>query len=228
MRCVVLQPSYIPWRGYFHQMKAADVFVFYDDVQYDKHGWRNRNRIKSPLGSQWLTIPVHSRGVTTHGTPIKDIRIVQGNSWTRKHWDSLQQSYTRTPHWTRYAGLLREFYDKPHSLLADATIELTLALAPELGIHDTVFKRSSEFGLRGRGSRRLLGLLVQLGADRYLTGPSARGYLDEQSFLEAGIEIEYMVYDYPVYPQLYPPYDGQVSVLDLLLMTGSEAPAYIW
>ena len=82
MNVVILQPSYIPWRGYFDQIRRADLFIFYDDVQYDKHGWRNRNQIKTAQGKQWLTIPVHSAGVT-QGVPIKDVKIDQGKPWAK-------------------------------------------------------------------------------------------------------------------------------------------------
>src|SRR5258706_11300443 len=98
MNCVILQPSYIPWRGYFHQVHKADVFVFYDCVQYDDRGWRNRNRIKTARGPQWLTIPVHSKGAQTLVIPIKDVGIVWDNPWNKKHWAALQHNYGQAPH----------------------------------------------------------------------------------------------------------------------------------
>src|SRR5580692_4013853 len=110
MNCAILQPSYLPWRGYFHLIQKADVFVFYDDVQYDKHGWRNRNRVKTPSGVQWLTIPVQSRGCVTEKTPIKDIEIVWDRDWATKHWATLRQAYSkRAPHFARYTDLLGQW-----------------------------------------------------------------------------------------------------------------------
>src|SRR5262249_36492919 len=96
--CAILQPSYIPWRGYFHQIQKSDVFVFYDDVQYDKHGWRNRNRVKTANGPVWLSVPVRHKGNVTHGIPIKDIEIAWDHAWNAKHWATLTQSYARAPH----------------------------------------------------------------------------------------------------------------------------------
>src|SRR5437868_14555546 len=122
MNCVILQPSYVPWRGYFHQIQKADVFVFYDDVQYDKHGWRNRNRIKTPTGSQWLTIPVITKGVVENGTPIHQVRMDGNADWASKHWTTLKQHYGKAPHFRRYAPMLEEFYSCRPELLADFTI----------------------------------------------------------------------------------------------------------
>ena len=227
--CVVLQPSYIPWRGYFHEVHEADVFVFYDDVQYDKHGWRNRNRIKGPGGSQWLTIPVLSKGNVTQGLPISQVRINLSQDWAAKHWTALRQVYGKTPFFTQYAPLLEPFYTRRYELLADLTIELTVAVARELlGIAHTQFERSSQLGIGGTKSGRLVSICQAFGATRYVTGPSAGSYLDEQQFEQAGIAVEYMKYDYPEYPQRFPPFDPEVSVLDLLFMVGPAAPRYIW
>jgi hypothetical protein len=228
VNCVILQPSYVPWRGYFDQIRRADVFVFYDDVQYDARGWRNRNRVKTPNGSVWLTVPVHAQGAQTEHTPIRDIRISWGRPWNRKHWATIESSYRRAPHFERYRPVLAPFWESRPEWLADFTIDLTVAIARELGIGHTRFLRSSELGVTGTKTERLLAVLAKVGADRYLSGPSARDYIDAAAFERAGIGLEYMVYDYPEYPQLHPPYDPQVSILDLLFMTGPEAGRWIW
>lgn len=229
MTGVILQPSYLPWRGYFHQIWKADVFVFYDDVQYDKHGWRNRNRIKTANGVQWLTVPVYSRGCVVERTPIKAIEIAWERDWAAKHWATLRQAYgKRAPHFDRYAPLLEPVYAARPRLLADLTIELTIRLAQALGIRKTRFLRSSELGVGGSRVEALLAILKQLGVRHYVTGPSAQDYLDAGSFQAEAITLEYMTYDYPPYEQLYPPYDPHVSVVDLLFMTGPDAPHYIW
>lgn len=227
MNCVILQPSYIPWRGYFHQIQKADVFVFYDDVQYDHHGWRNRNRIAAPQGSQWLTIPVHHKGSLTHQTPINEVRIDWNRPWNRKHWQTLCQVYGRAPFFERYRLLLEGFYQSAPNLLADFTIDLTIALARELGITRTRFLRSSQLPAEGDKTDRLLSLLRYLKADHYISGPSARDYLEEEKFQAAGISLEYMVYDYPPYPQLQSPFDPQRSILDLLFLVGPQASDYL-
>lgn len=228
LKSVILQPAYIPWRGFFHQIQKADVFVFYDDVQYDDRGWRNRNRIKTAQGPLWLSIPVASRGAQVEGIPIKDIRIQWERPWARKHWASIQHAYGRAPHFRRYAPLLEALYQRRDELLADFTIACTVALAGELGLGDKRFLRSSTLPSQGVKTERLLSLLAALGSRHYISGPSARGYIDEPSLTAAGVTLEYMDYDYPEYEQLYPPYDAQLSILDLLFMHGPQAPRYIW
>lgn len=227
MKCVILQPSYIPWRGYFHQIAKADVFVFYDDVQYDKRGWRNRNRIKTPHGTQWLTIPVHSKGAQTHNVPIHNIPICWDTNWNKDHYLTLKSAYAKAPFFQRYQPLLQDLYAREPELLADFTIDTTLTLARELGIKGTEFLRSSSLNVQGSKTDRLIHILSTIGADHYISGPSARDYIEEHKFEAAGIALEYMHYDYPEYPQLYPPFDPQVSILDLMLMTGPDALDYI-
>ena len=229
MKCVILQPSYIPWRGYFHQIHKADIFIFYDDVMFDKDGWRNRNRIKTVNGTRWLTIPVTAGpGRQLHATPINLVRTCQEPAWMPVHWKTLQHAYSKAPYFDRYASMLQSFYRDGAPLLGEFLIQTTLAISAELGIQHTQFRRSSEIGGTGTRVGRLINVLKAVGATHYITGPSAKGYLEESSFQEAGISLEYMSYNYPEYRQLHPPFDPQVSILDLLFMLGPEAPDYIW
>jgi hypothetical protein len=227
MKCVILQPSYIPWRGYFDQINRADVFVFYDDVQYDKHGWRNRNQIKTSRGRQWLTIPVHSHAVVEKSIPIKQVEIDWTKPWNTSHWKALTFAYGRSPFFRDYTVLLEPFYQRHDVYLADFTIELTIALARTLGIGHTRFIRSSELVATGQKTDRLIQMLVQLGAKHYISGPSAKDYIEKEKFASAGITLEYMDYNYPEYPQLFAPFDPNLSILDLLFMTGPDALHYI-
>lgn len=228
MNCVILQPSYIPWRGYFEQIYRADVFVFYDDVQYDKHGWRNRNRIKNHQGGQWLTVPVHSKGVVVESVPINEIEIAWEQSWAERHWRAIQQAYGKAPFFQQYAPWLEQVYQRRPARLADFTIPLTIEIAEKLGIYHTRFVRASEMRASGQKTDRLVEILSSLRATHYISGPSAASYIEEDKFRAAGITLEYMEYNYPQYPQLYPPYDPHVTILDLLFMVGPEAPKYIF
>ncbi len=228
MNCVILQPSYIPWRGYFHQIYQADVFVFYDDVQYDRHGWRNRNLIKTRAGPKWLTIPLRSAGEQWKQSTVRDMEIFGEGNWKRNHLETMRHNYSRAPYFARYRPMLERRYTKPPRLLADFTIETTIEIARELGITETRFVRSSTFGCTGVKTDRLLQILEKVGATNYISGPAAKDYLDVNKLKIAGIEVEWMSYSYSEYPQLFPPYDPKVSVLDLLLNTGPEAGSYIW
>jgi hypothetical protein len=222
LTAVVLQPSYLPWRGYFDLVERADVFVFYDDVQYDKHGWRNRNRIKTAGGLSWITVPVHAGGAVEDGTPINEIAIDDRRDWVRAHCETLRHAYHKQPFYARYAPPIAQILAKRHALLADLTIELTVVLARELG-STTRFLRSSELQLSGRKNDRLLDLLEQVGATRYISGPAAQAYIEPERFDHAGIALEYACYDYPAYAQAHPPYEPAVSIVDTLFALGPAA-----
>ena len=227
MNVVILQPSYIPWRGYFDQIRRADLFIFYDDVQYDKHGWRNRNQIKTHQGKQWLTIPVHSKGVT-NGTPIRDVRIDWSKPWTKNHLRSLTFAYSKAPYFKEYVPLLESFYERRDEFLADFTIETSIILARELGFTSTRFIRSSELAdVQGQKTDRIIHILKRVGATHYICGPSASSYMETEKFNAAGITFEYMEYKYPEYLQLYPPYEPYASILDLMFMMGKDSCSYI-
>ncbi len=227
MKCVILQPSYIPWRGVFDQINQADVFVFYDDVQYDKHGWRNRNQVKTHQGKIWLTVPVHSAGNIVDGLPICEVKIAWETSWHEKHWKAISQAYSKAPFFKDYEALLAAFYQRRDTYLADFTIDFTIALAGLLEIRHTRFVRSSSLGVTGQKTDRLVAILEKLGATHYLSGPAARAYIEPHKFIDHGITLQYFDYNYPEYPQLYPPFDGFVSVIDLLVMTGPQAKVYL-
>jgi hypothetical protein len=228
MKCVILQPSYIPWRGYFDQIYRADVFVFYDDVQYDTRGWRNRNRIKTSDGSMWLTIPVNARGAQTMHIPINQIKISWDHPWNQEHLKALKHAYSKAPFFNRYYPLLESHLNAGQKeYLADFTIDITISLARELGIQHTQFARSSELKASGTKTDRLIDVLLKVGADHYISGPSARDYIETDKFDQHNIQLEYMAYNYPEYNQLYPPFDPQVSILDLMFMTGPDALNFI-
>lgn len=226
MNVVILQPSYIPWRGVFDQIQKADLFIFYDDVQYDKHGWRNRNQIKTAQGKQWLTIPVHSKGAT-EGTLIKDVRIDWTKQWAKSHLKSLTFSYSKAPHFASYSSWLASVYERRDEFLADFTIWLTIEIARKIGIDHTRFIRSSDIAdIDGQKTDRLIQILQHVGAKHYISGPSAKEYIEKDKFDAAKITLSYIEYNYPPYPQLFPPFDPFVTILDLMFMTGEAALKY--
>ncbi|MDP9192879.1 MAG: WbqC family protein [Acidobacteriota bacterium] len=204
-----------------------DLFIFYDDVQYDRRGWRNRNRVKTPQGTQWLTIPVHARGAQTEGLPINTIRTAN-REWPRQHLETLSRLYGKAPFFDHYAGWLERVYTDPPTMLADLTISMVRDIAGMLGISHTMFLRSSALGAAGAKTDRLLDVLGKVGATHYLSGPSARAYIDARQFEASGVALEWMEYDYPEYRQLHGQYEPHVTVLDLLFMTGDRARDYIW
>lgn len=224
---VVLQPSYVPWRGYFDLIRRADVFVFYDDVQYDKNGWRNRNRIKTASGVQWLTIPVLGKGTLTSKARICDIETDPRVDWKHKHLEQLRHAYRKAPHFEEVYSFVGDLFSRtPADRLSNFTIGTTIAIARLLGL-TTQFCTSSDLGVSGAKNERLLQTLATVGATSYISGPAAKAYIDDAAFERAGIDLSYIDYTYASYEQLHPPYDPAVSILDLLFMKGGDAKHFI-
>jgi len=220
LNVVILQPSYLPWIGYFDQMHKADVFVYYDDVQYDRDGWRNRNRIRTKEGSQWLTVPVRLKG--KFGIALNEIEIDEARDWRKKHRQSLHQGYARAPHIDRYRSGIDAILSEPTEKLVELNIRLTEHLNQELGIR-TKTVRSSELGIGGGRVERLVSICQHVGASRYLTGEAAKNYLDASLFADAGIEIEFHDYRHPEYPQIHGGFTPYMSVVDLLFNCGPSS-----
>jgi hypothetical protein len=218
---VVLQPGYLPWLGFFDQLNRADVFVYYDDVQYDKHGWRNRNRIKTQDGPRWLTVPVrHGDG----GFPrIVDVEIDGRTPWARKHVASVRQAYARAPFLEKYMPALEELLERRWERLVDLDLACASLIAGWFGL-DRRIERSSALGIEGARSERLVNICRHFGASRYVSGDSAREYLDVAAFAAQGITVEWQEYAHPIYPQLHGPFVPYLSALDLVLNCGREAP----
>jgi hypothetical protein len=220
----IVQSNYIPWKGYFDLINSADEFILYDDVQYTRRDWRNRNTIKSPKGSTWLTIPVQVKG--KYLQKIKDI-VVADDKWSHDHWQSIVHCYAKARYFRDYNDLFGELYQQPEDNLSRINYRFIAAICQILGIRTTI-SWSMDFELIGDKTERLVGLCLQAGATNYLSGPAARAYLDEAAFTSKGIEVSYMDYSgYPEYGQLYPPFQSKVSVVDLIFNEGPNAPRYM-
>ncbi|HEY8174625.1 MAG TPA: WbqC family protein [Gemmatimonadaceae bacterium] len=223
-RVAIVQSNYIPWKGYFDMIGAVDEFILYDDVQYTRRDWRNRNKIKTTSGIQWLTIPVEVKGKYTQR--VRDV-VVSEPAWARTHWRTLLHQYAAAPHFRDLKATVEGWYDAVADMkyLTEINEYFLRAICGVLEI-GTPIKRSSDFELVEGRSERLLDLCAQAGAKTYLSGPAARAYLDEKLFEEAGITVRWMEYGgYPEYPQLHLPFEHGVTVLDLLFNTGGGASA---
>ena len=218
---VVLQPGYLPWLGFFDQMRRSDVFIYYDDVQFDKHGWRNRNRIKAPGGTpHWLTVPVLHSG--RNWPAILEVEIDNRTPWARKHVGTLKQFYGEAPHLRHYLPALEEMLERRWTLLVDLDLAVTDLICGWLRLERRML-RASELGISGKQSERLLALCQHVRARRYLSGNSAKDYLDTELFARHGIEIEWQDYVHPVYPQQHGDFVPYLSIVDLLFNCGEES-----
>ncbi len=218
-RVAIHQPQYVPWLPYFDKIDAADVFVYLDNVQYQKNGVQNRNRVKTAGGPVWLTVPVHaSRRLSIQRTPIA------GDRWVRKHVATLLQSYARAPFrdWVEDLSVLLE---RPWTNLSDLDVAVTEWMCDRLGLTTPRIRASSLGPIDGRAQDLVIGLCRQLGARTYLSGPGARAYQREQEFGKAGLRLEYQVYQPPAWPQCHPAlgFLPSLSALDLLLNVGPSA-----
>ncbi|CAO3441352.1 WbqC family protein [Azospirillum endophyticum] len=217
---VVLQPSYLPWLGYFDQIHRSDIFVFYDDVQYDKHGWRNRNRVKTAKGPCWLTVPVLNGG--RMGQAIRDVEIADHVPWVRKHLNTIEQAYAHAPFAGRYLPALKDVLEKPWRRLVDLDMAVIALMCNWLGIQRPMY-RASDLAVKGDRNGRLLALCKYFCADRYLSGNAAMSYLDTSLFSSEGISVEWQNFDHPSYAQLHGEFIPYLSAIDLILNVGPES-----
>ena len=222
-KVAIVQSNYIPWKGYFDIIAAVDEFILYDDTQFTKNDWRNRNRIKTPKGVEWISIPVGAN----INRRIRDVRL-PATSWREKHWRTLEVNYRRARCFDEVAAHIEPIYLKgQHAFLSAFNRQLIEAVCAYLGI-TTAITSSRDYSLVEGKTARLADLCVQAGATEYLSGPSAKGYLDEEAFAGRGIKLGWMDYSgYPEYPQLWGEFAHGVAILDLLFNCGKDSPRFM-
>lgn len=222
----IVQSNYIPWKGYFDLIDRSDEFVILDDVQYTKNDWRNRNKIKTPNGVQWITIPVKARG--RFGQKICEVEV-SNKDWARKHWKTICQNYSSAPYFDFYKGIFEQIYHKSNEiLLSKINHRLITTVIKILGVSTRITWSSDYDGYSGDPTERVVRICESAGASVYLSGPAAKGYINQTLFDRAGIELRFIDYSgYPQYAQLYPPFEHAVTILDLIFSVGPEAIRYI-
>jgi hypothetical protein len=225
MRICIIQSCYIPWKGFFDLIGRCDEYVVYDSAQFVKGHWHNRNRIKTENGIKWLTIPVITSGRL--GQPIDQVEI--GKPWADQHWSALELAYKRAACFKQFAPTVKGWYEHAdkEARLTDVNAIFLRGIAGLLGLK-TCIVSDAAYPAQGIKTERLLGVNRAAGADHYLSGPSARAYLDEALLASSGITTEWMSYEgYPEYPQLHGDFEHAVTILDLLFNTGLETPRYL-
>jgi hypothetical protein len=216
-KVAIVQSNYIPWKGYFDLIASVDEFIVFDDAQFTKNDWRNRNKIKTPQGLQWLTVPV-GQAISRR---IRDVTLDAG--WQERHWKTLRANYGRAAHFAAIAAWLAPVYlEETHKSLSSLNRRLIEAICSFLDI-GTRLSDSWDYVLADGKSERLVSLCVQAGASQYVSGPAAKDYLQTDAFSVHGIEVEWFDYSgYPEYPQLWGRFEHQVSILDLLFVCGKD------
>ena len=225
-RIALLQSNYIPWKGYFDIIGLCDEFILYDEVQYTKNDWRNRNQIKTAQGLKWLTIPVKTSD--RFGQRIDEVSTAN-DRWRSKHWRTISQAYAPAPHFSQFAPLIEDLYlsGKGETSLSGINTIFIAGILEILKI-TTPVTSSTDYPSAGNKTDRILRICRQAGATHYLSGPAARSYIDPAAFEEAGIELDFITYDsYPTYPQLHDSFEHAVTILDLIFSVGDEALNYM-
>jgi len=224
-KVAIVQSNYIPWKGYFDMIAAVDEFILYDDMQYTRRDWRNRNQIKTPQGVQWLTVPVVVKG--KYHQKIRDTEI-DGPDWASIHWKNLLSNYRRAEHYGEIAEWLEPIYlQESFGRLSQMNSRFIEAICAYLGIN-TKITNSWDYALADGKTERLAELCLQAGGTEYISGPAAKDYVDENVFSDLGINLTWFDYaGYPAYPQLWGEFTHGVTILDLLFNCGKESPRYM-
>jgi hypothetical protein len=226
-RIAVSQSNYIPWKGYFDMIARVDEFVLYDDMQFTRRDWRNRNQIKTAQGLHWLTIPVQSKG--NYIEAVKNIRVLD-QGWAENHWKTIRFNYARAPHFEEYSPRILSLYHAAaqEEMLSRINHVFLFGLCQLLQI-TTPLKWSADYDIVEGRNERLISICRQAGAANYLSGPAAQKYVDEMAFRTAGVRVEWMDYSwYPVYEQRFGEFIHGVSVLDVIFNCGQKAADYVW
>lgn len=222
---IITQSNYIPWKGYFDAISISDEFVVYDDMQYTKRDWRNRNLIKTQQGLKWLSIPVEVKG--NFFQKINETKIADKN-WNKQHWDILKQSYSKSKMYSETKDFVESLYRSiSFDYLTDVNVHFITEICAYLKI-DINLKMSSDFVLNEERSQRLLDICLELNATDYYSGPAAKAYMDEKIFEDAKIGVHYLDYsNYVEYEQLNPPFEHGVSILDLIFNEGEDSYKFL-
>ena len=223
MKIGTIQSNFLPWRGYFDFIRDVDLFIIHDDIQYTKGDWRNRNKVKTPHGTRWITVPVNYR---QSSQLIEETTIDDTKPWAKEMLNKIRNSYQKAPYFDLYFSELSDRLLEPATTISNLNLCLIKWVCSNLEIK-TPITFSREYNPRGTKTERLIGILKHLDATTYLSGPSAQAYLKPELFEQAGINLEYKVYDYPEYEQLYPPFEPAVSVIDLMFMMGKDSKNYL-
>lgn len=221
-KIAILQSNYIPWRGYFDLISKVDEFVIYDDVQFTKNDWRNRNKIKTPKGLEWITIPVGQN----IKRKIKDVVI--NSNWQKKHWKTLQMNYSKAMFFKEISQLLEPLYlNKEYNFLSEVNITFIKKICEYLDINTKITDSSNYISVKGQ-TENLINICIQAGAQEYISGPSAKKYIDENLFNKNNIKLSWINYsNYKIYNQLWGDFAHDVSIVDLLFNMGIKAKKLI-
>ncbi len=226
MKVAVLQSNYLPWKGYFDLINDVDLFVFYDEVQYTKNDWRNRNLIYSKQGKSWITVPVSYK----FGQTIIDTKIQNKIDWKKDNWNKLINAYSKAPYWRNYSDFFYSaYFEHDWNYLYELNRFFIINICKEFLKIKTKFADSREYSSEGQKGEKLLSLLSSIGIKNYISGPAAKNYISEDEFSARGFNVTWKDYSgYKEYKQISTPFLHQVSIVDLIFNLGPNASKFIF
>ena len=216
------QPCFIPWLGFFHELKASDIHVFLDDVQYGKDSWNNRNKIRSgpdEEGWSWLTVPVLTKGQSDQ--KLNTTRVDYTKKWREKHLRTLKYHYAKAPYFDEVFTILKTLYDYNFWHLVCFNTAFISFMAWKLDLK-CKFVTASEIGYEGKKLDLVIDICKKTAADTYITGILGKDYIDEQRFKDEGITLIWNEYTPPEYHQVYEPFIPSLSIIDAWANIGLE------
>ena len=219
------QLAYLPWLGYFERIKNSDVFVFFDTVQFEKNSFTNRNKIKTPNGSKWLTIPIKTSGLFKTNT-LKNCKILDAK-WQKSHWLQIKENYRKSSFWQEYSPQFEVFYQKPYNKLSDLCWEMLQTFVKIFNIKTKLIRSSSLPEFITTKDDLVLDILKHLRADEYISGALGRNYIHEDKFLISNIKLRYQDYKPKNYTQLFGEFIPYLGAIDLIFNQGPESMKYI-
>jgi len=214
------QPAYLPWLGYFHKIMLSDVFVFFDTTQFEKNSFINRNKIKTPQGEQWLTVPVKLKD--HFKKEIRQIKLADQN-WQKGHWQAIELNYKKAGYWNEYAEKLKKFYEKQHSNIAEACFAQLKMFVEMLGLDVKIVRASELDKFDSKKGDLVLDICEELAADIYVSGSLSKDYLDTDQFRNHGVKVYFQDYQYPIYQQFWGEFLPNLSIIDLLFNEGQKS-----
>lgn len=219
MKVVIMQPTYLPWMGYFDLVDQSDIFVFLDHVQFVRRSWQQRNKIKTPKKWIWLTVPI----IRDSAKRIFEVRINNSQNWYKEHCESIRKSYARASYFKKYFKFFEETYNADWEYLVDLNIHVIKGVTKQLNIKKD-FIKSSDMGIEGKKTDLLVNICKKLNADIYLSPLGSARYIEENNlFKREGIKLEYQHFEHPIYKQLWGDFIPHMSVIDLLFNEGDKS-----
>lgn len=213
------QPNYLPYLGFFDKLRKSDVFILYDDAQFNKEDFQHRNRIRIYHGWKWLTIPVEKKHIPINQIEIKNDVKIKGMKWQEAHFKEIYNNYREAPYYHSFEKDLLQIYEQEYNMLVDINFKLIELLMKLFDIHTEIIF-SSEFNFNSKSTEKLIDLVIAAGGDTYLSGPMGKDYLNPQLFMKRGVQVIYQDFKHSTYQQQYDGFEGNMSAIDAIFNMG--------